>query len=136
MGIVTHARNRRDADLEAAIALPDGAGTVNSASIDLGAGDVHISGAEIDIHGPVLAFANFGNGDTMVYDLQTSTDDDTFTDLYSAVLTQTGAGGVGAAAADVRVGVGSEMARYLRVQITLTGTGNNSGVNGEIRLLT
>ena len=49
MGIVSHARNRRDADLEAAIALPDGAGTVNSASIDLGAGGVGAAAADVRV---------------------------------------------------------------------------------------
>jgi len=136
MGIVSHARNRRDADLEAAIALPASAATVNSASIDLGAGDVHVSGAEIDIVAPVLATGELGDADTMIYDLQTSADDVTFTDLYSAVITQTGAGGAGAAAADVRVGIHSECKRYVRVQVTNSASGDASGVNGEIRLLT
>lgn len=136
MGNVTHARNRRDANLEAAIALPASAATVESASIDLGAGDVHVSGAEVDIVAPILATGELGDADTMIYDLQTSPDDITFTDLYSAVLTQTGAGGAGAAAADVRVGIQSESERYLRVQITNSAAGDASGVNGEIRLLT
>jgi hypothetical protein len=136
MSVVEHGMNRRDADLEKTIALADGAAAVVSASIDLGAGSVFLANAEIDIVAPAMNVTEMPNAKTMVYDLQTSADDSTFTDLYSAVITQTGAGGVGCAAAADRIRLPADAEQYIRVQITGDASGDSTPATGEIRLLT
>jgi hypothetical protein len=133
----------RDASLQQSAALPNGATSTSTGSIDLG---VNASGLasnpggvladfEVQIQAPVLATAALPNTDTMTYSIETSPDNSTWTVLYGTALTQTGAGGAGAPAAtqNVRLPVGCN--RYVRGQATNSGAGNCSGSNFVIALL-
>jgi hypothetical protein len=68
------------------------------------------------------------NSETVKYTVQH--DDDsafgTVADLYPDVLTQTGAGGAGAAAASKRYAIPVDCKRYIRVKAVNSGAGNAS----------
>jgi hypothetical protein len=80
---------------------------------------------------PALAVGALPNGETVTYGLEESTDDSTFTDVYTlSEALQTGAGGAGAATATVRFCLPSNISRYIRVSATTSGgSGDCSGSN-------
>jgi hypothetical protein len=118
----------RDAELQVTKALPNGAATVNSGSIDLehSTNGVHVADCELLIEAPALATADLPDTKTMTYDVEHSDDDSSFSDLANGVLVQTGADGAGAAAATARVRLPSTVKRYVRVVATNSGTGDAS----------
>ena len=134
--VVTHVANKVDTDLETTIALADGAAAVNSASIDTGAG-VHIGGNELEVEAPAMNVTEMPNAKTMIYDIQDSADDSSFADITNlvAVITQTGAGGVGCATAVDRIAMPSDHRRYIRLQATGSASGDATTATAEIRLL-
>lgn len=121
-------RMLRDAELQVTKALPNGAATVNSDSIDLehSANGVHVADCELLIEAPALATADLPDTKTMTYDVEHSDDDSSFEDLANGVLVQTGAGGAGAVAAEARVRLPSTVKRYIRVVATNDGAGDAS----------
>jgi hypothetical protein len=129
----------RDYGTKVTRALPTTNTTVNSDGIDLGhdaTGRV-LPGTEILIDAPALAVGELGNGNTMKYDVQHDTDSafGTAEDLYGVVLTQTGGGGVGAAAASKRVALPSDCKRYVRVRATADAALDASGKSATINVL-
>jgi len=121
---VLQAPGVRDTNLKVTRALPAAAATVSSTAIDLGlsarsqfAGGPHV---ELLIEAPVLVVGELGNGATMKYEVFHDSDPafGTEASLYGVVLTQTGAGGVGAAAASKRVALPTDVKRYLRLKAT------------------
>jgi hypothetical protein len=118
----------RDAELQVTKALPNGAATVNSGSIDLehSTNGVHVADCELLIEAPALATADLPDTKTMTDDVEHSDDDSSFSDLANGVLVQTGADGAGAAAATARVRLPSTVKRYVRVVATNSGTGDAS----------
>jgi hypothetical protein len=129
----------KDQGLQVTKALPNGATTIYTAGIDLGVGT---SGsvpahAELLIEAPLLAFADLGDAATMKYEVQHDTDSafGTAVSLYGTVLTQTGAGGVGAAAATKRVRLPSDCSRYIRVAATNSAGGDASDKTLTVTLL-
>ena len=56
------------------------------------------------------------------------------TDLYPDVLTQTGAGGAGAAAATKRLALPSNVETFIRLKIVKSSAGDASGLNAELYL--
>ena len=112
----------KDYGMKVTKTLPASDTVANSAGIDLGhdaTGRVPL-GTEILIEAPALAVGELGNGNTMIYAVQMDTDSafGSPTSIYGTVLTQTGAGGVGAAAATKRVALPSDCERYIRVTAT------------------
>lgn len=111
-------------------ALPNGAATIYTDGIDLGhsANGRPPAGIELLITAPALVVGDLANGDTMTYVVQHDTDSafGTAVSLYGTVLTQTGAGGVGAAAATKRVALPSDVNRYVRVAATNSAAGDAS----------
>lgn len=111
-------------------ALPNGASTIYTDGIDLGnsANGRVPPGTEIVIQAPALVVGDLGNGDTMKYEVQMDTDSafGSPTSIYGVVLTQTGAGGTGAAAAEKRVALPSDCERYVRVSATNSAGGDAS----------
>ena len=127
------ARNRQDADLNpAAKALPAAASTTaNTASIDLNAVTPFVAPIELNLNTPSLDSTALPNSETVTYELEHSTDDTTFTDVYilDGAL-QTGAGGAGDSGGDFRFTLPSDINRYIRVSATTSSsTGDCSGSN-------
>jgi len=111
-------------------ALPSSAATIYTAGIDLGhsANGRVPPGTEIVITAPALAVGELGNGDTMKYAVQMDHDSafGSPTSIYGDVLTQTGAAGAGAAAAEKRVALPSDCERYVRIAATNSAAGDAS----------
>tara|TARA_R110000765_G_scaffold39279_4_gene85530 strand:- start:417 stop:845 length:429 start_codon:yes stop_codon:yes gene_type:complete len=134
--VVPHVSNKVDADLETTIALADGAAGVNSASIDTGAG-VHIVGRQIEVEAPAMNVTEMPDAKTMIYDIQDSADDSSFADISElvAVITQTGAGGVGCATSVNRIGLPADHRRYVRLSPTGSASGDATTATAEVRVL-
>ena len=96
--------NVRDDNFIATKALPNGATTIYSAGLDLGAlsdQGHRVAECEVLISAPALATAALPDTKTMTYSIQHDSDSafGTAADLAPSVLVQTGASGAGAAAA-------------------------------------
>jgi len=129
----------RDELLKVTKALPNGAATIYTDGIDLG---VSANGqlppnVELLIEAPALAVGDLGNGATMIYVVQMDSDVafGSPTSIYGTVLTQTGAGGVGAAAASKRIALPSDCERYVRVSATNSAAGDASDKTATVTLL-
>jgi hypothetical protein len=132
--------NVPDALLTVSRALPNGAATVTSGSIDLETtgGNDFIARCEARITAPALTTAQLANAATVTYDLLTSASADLSspTVLVAGLLVQTGAGGVGAATAQARAKLPTNVKRYVGFRATNSGAGNASTSNGVLELLT
>lgn len=120
--------------------LPASNTVAYSAGLDLG----HTTngrvppGTEVRIKAPALAVGELSDAATMIYKLQMDTDAafGSPTDFYGAVLlTQTGAGGVGAAAAEKRVALPSDCERYIRLAATANTNLDASAKSMEFNVL-
>lgn len=125
LGMVIPAYGLRDAELSASIALPAAPGTVETGGIDLGVnpGSHFKENCELRVTAPALTVAELANASTVVYGLFQAASAD-FSDevaLNASVLTQTGADGNGAVAAEGRVALPSNVSRYLRAKATTDG---------------
>ena len=126
--------NVRDASHIQTKALPASAGSVyTSCVVDLGAKgarDVLKAQLELLISAPALGTTPLPDTETMIYFVQMDSDVafGSPTSVYGTVLTQTGAGSAGAAAATKRVWLPSDCERYVRVGATGSTTiGDCSG---------
>jgi len=121
------ARRLQDAGVNpAARALPNGAATVNGASIDLGGVDSWLADVEFEVVAPALTNTQCASAETVVYGIEDSDDDSDFADLITLdELDQTGAGS-GVATATRRFRLPSTTNRYIRLSIVKTGAGNAS----------
>jgi hypothetical protein len=131
----------KDSDLQETLALPNGAATTaQSTGFDLGNGTdlaSHGGVCELLIEAPALTTAELPDAETMTYDVyhDDSSDFSGETLLHSAALVQTGAGGAGDAAASKRVGIPSDVKRYLRIKATNSGAGDASGSDATSSLV-
>lgn len=129
----------KDAQLEVALTLPNGAATTNSAGLDLGNSDRgHFIGeVELVISAPALTTGQLGDGQTITYSVRHGAASDFSGDaeLLGGLIVQTGAGGAGAAAAEKRIRLPSNVARYLRVRAVKTGASNASTAEASAALL-
>lgn len=120
----------RDASLEVTKALPNGAATIATGGIDLGhsANGDHLARCELEIQAPALATADLPDTETMIYDVYHDDASDFSSEalLYDNVITQTGAGGAGAAAITDSVPLPADVKRYIRVKATNSGAGDAS----------
>lgn len=120
-----------DALLRQTKALPNGAASATTDGFDLELttrGSLTGMKPELYIEAPALTTAEQPDGKTTIYSVEHA-DDAAFSGvavLYSAVLTQTGAGGAGSAAATRRLPLPTDVKRYVRVKATGSTTGNNS----------
>lgn len=132
-------RNVRDAELIKTVALPDGASAVSTAGIDTmnGVRGDFVAAVECIITAPALAVGELANTETMIYDIQDDTDPafGTPRDVVPSVLTQTGAGGAGAAAATKRVALPSDVQRYIRLKATNSDTLDASGEDATFEVV-
>jgi hypothetical protein len=128
----------QDAQLIQTKALPNGAAAVNSDAFDLElTSRSHFTAeCELTISAPLLAVGELANAATMKYDVECDSDAAFGSPrvLAKEVLVQTGAGGVGAAAATARFRLPSDVERYLRVKATNSGAGNASAKSLTVAL--
>lgn len=121
----------KDANLIETKALPNGAATIYTDGIDLGlvsARGARLADCELLIEAPALVVGDLGDAATMKYDVQhdSTSDFGSVATIATTVLTQTGAGGVGAAAASVRYRFPTHTLRYVRVAATNSAAGDAS----------
>lgn len=127
-----------DAAMEKALPLPNGAATTNSTGIDLESspnGDF-VAESEVLINAPALTTGQLGDTQTITYSLRHSDAAD-FTgdaELLGGLIVQTGAGGAGAAAAEKRVRLPSNVKRYVRARAVKTGASNASTASGSVKM--
>jgi len=121
----------KDANLAVTKALPNGAAAITSTGIDLGSrtDNDFVADCELLVEAPLLTTADLPDTETMIYDI--IGDDNAAMSspavVAAAVLTQTGAGAAGDAAAEVRFRVPSDFAhQYIGVQATNSGAGDAS----------
>lgn len=133
----------QDALLNQTGALPAAASSsTNTGSIDLELATLHgeteWTRVEFEIDAPALNVTQLPNGDVVTYDVIVSASSNlgTPTAVYAAILTQTGAGGAGAAAATRKFKLPGNLndylsgARYLGIRAnTGSGTGNCSAAS-------
>lgn len=120
-------RRLLDANLSKSIALPAAAGTVTSASIDLGS--VNIGPLADEIEGEVAfdATPSLANSATLTLTIQDSADNSSFAAIASlATLVATGAGGVGASAATRKFRFPPDCRRYVRISIVESASGGDN----------
>lgn len=124
-----------DAQLSKSTALPTGASSVTQASgLDINQttnGDFLVPTCELLISAPAVTTGMLADAATIKYDVVTSANSDLSspTIIAATVLTQTGAGGAGAAAASVRFALPSDVKRYVGVKATKSGAGDASSVS-------
>lgn len=141
IGMTLLAPNVRDASHVVTKALPNGAADIYTDGIDLGgSAQAQFAGGhacELLIEAPALATADLGDAATMKYEVQHDTDSafGTAKSLYGVVLTQTGAGGAGAAAASKRVALPTDVKRYVRVKATNSAAGDASDKSVTVSLV-
>jgi len=131
--------NRRDAALKVTKALPGSATTVYSDPIKIGhaaKGDF-LAECEVLISAPALNATRLPDTQTVTYFLQC---DDNLAFASAAgvggvLITQTGAGGTGAAAATKRIRLPTDVEGYIRLGMTKTGAADASGVSGTLEML-
>jgi len=136
------AHRMEDAAVSPAVfALGTSGNSTRSAQIDLGTAttgalNARLEDMELEIVAPALTVAQLANGQTVVYSIQHSaTSGAGWTALSGTLLTQTGAGGVGAAASVARYRLPSTAWRYINlIATTSAAAGNPSTANGELKV--
>lgn len=122
--------NLKDAAVKQTKALPNGAASTTSDAIDLGhstAGDF-VADVEFKVSAPALGATPMPDAKTMKYSIVHSHNSDLSSPatLMTDIIVQTGAGGVGCAAADVTVRLPVDVRRYIGVKATGSGSGDAS----------
>ena len=128
-----------DNELTETRALPNGAATVEGAAIQLdnSANGDFVAPCDVKISAPALVVGDLADAATMKYDLITSVNADlsASTTLVNDAITQTGAGGAGAAAATWQGRLPNNVAKYLGLSITNSGAGDASDKSATLQLL-
>ena len=130
--------NKRDTNLKQTKALPNGAAATSIDGFDLGltTRSDFVAPLELLLTAPALATGVMGDGKTMIYTVETD-DNSNFSSATNlgTILTQTGAGGAGCAAATARWKPPTNVERYIRVKATGSTTGNASTSSMTVELL-
>jgi hypothetical protein len=128
-----------DALLITSVALPVGANTVTSAGIDLqtDANSQFLPNGELLVSAPALTVTQLPNTQTIQYSVVTSANanmsNPTVVDLNG--MTQTGAGGAGAAASSFRFKPASNTQRYIAIRAVNSGSGDCSSASVTMQLV-
>lgn len=132
----------RDALLKGTKTLPNGSASAATLLVGLETGRRTAAGeAPGDIEwllsAPALAVGVLANGATMTYDIIVSNSSDLSapTTLIAGAIVQTGAGGVGAAAATSRFRLPDNTGYYVGFKATNSSTGNASTSSGTLEAL-
>lgn len=136
--MATPAYALHDANLAVTGALPNGATSTNTTAIQThnGTAGDFTAPCELYISAPALTTGRLPDSETMVYDVIKSANSDLSSPTVIAdnVITQTGAGGAGAAAAETRVKLPSNVGEYVGVRATASSTVNASAVSMSAKL--
>lgn len=129
----------RDKSLEITRALPNGAATVTSTSLQL-KGETNRefhAGTELEISAPALATGVLADAATVKYHVVQgdAADLSDATVVAAEVIVQTGAGGAGAGAATVRYRPPSTIKKYIGLRIVKSGAGDATGSSATMRML-
>lgn len=132
--------NVRDALLKLTKALPNGAATIYSDSIDTGTTTTgaQLSPVEFLLTAPALVVGDLADGATMKYSILTDTVDPidgSSTVLFADCIVQTGAGGAGAAAATFRFKLPSNAGRLIGFKAVNSGAGDASDKSATLEVL-
>lgn len=132
--------NRRDGQLKLSLALPNGAATTTSASLDTGkvtAAGSQTAPFEVLLTAPALATAAMPDAKTMTYDILGSANADLSspTVLSAGAIVQTGASGAGAASKTTRFRLPTNAPRYFGFRAVGSGTGNASASSAKLEVL-
>lgn len=133
----------KDATLKVSHALPNGsaAATLSALGIDTGKTNATLGfqsgNVAARITAPALNTTQLPDTKTMVYDLVSSDSSNlgTPTVVQAGVITQTGAGGAGAAADEKTIRIPPDCKRYLGIKTTNSGAGDASDVDGTLELV-
>jgi|GEM_PF-945802 len=127
-----------DGNLAVSRALPSGASAVTSTAIDTGEGTngTFVTPCEFLLEAPAVTTAMLGDAATIIYDIVTSASSDLSgpTTVAKQILTQTGAGGAGAAAASQRFRLPTNCLRYVGIKATKSAAGDASTVSFTVSL--
>jgi hypothetical protein len=127
-----------DAALKVTKALPSGAASTTTDAIDLGdaSGDFRAD-CELLIQAPAMGVTPMADAKTMTYQVLGSVNSDLSSPFILAdkIIVQTGAGGVGCAAAEGRWKPPSNAPRYIGVKATGSTTGDASGSSVVAKLV-
>jgi hypothetical protein len=119
-----------DKELNRTKALPNGAANVSTDVLDLGHGTMGrlLAQMEFLVSAPAMNTTEMPNSKTMIYSIETDNDVafGSPTVVNAALITQTGAGGVGCAAASARFRLPTNCERYVRIKATGSAAGNSS----------
>lgn len=136
---VSNGFNVRDANLKNTRTLPGSATTVYSTGIrvDNGTNGTFVAECELLITAPAAAVGQLANTETLVYFIQTD-DNSSFssaTNISGTLITQTGAGGAGAAGATARFKLPTNVEKYIRLGVTKTGSTDASSLTATLEVL-
>lgn len=127
------AYNFGDGNLAVTKTLPNGAANVTSTSLDTGESSTgsNTTPYEFLLEVPALTTGILGDAATIIYDVVTSASADLSgpTTVAKAILTQTGAGGAGAAANSVRFRLPTNAQRYVGIKATKSASGDASALS-------
>lgn len=117
------------------VALNNGAGNVSTAAIDLGSsGGAHVRRGNFLIQLPLQsALADAGTVTCDIMHCATVGGSYTVCPGYGNQIV-TGAGGAGAPATEFRMPIAPHVLQFVKARFTQVGTGNNSGVSGELAI--
>jgi hypothetical protein len=119
-----------DALLKQTKTLPATATTATTSAIDLGHGTngQNLADHEFVLEAPALTTGELGDTNTIIYDVITSASSDLSspTTVIDNIITQTGAGGAGAAAVTKRFRLPSDCQRYVGVVATASAADDAS----------
>lgn len=139
IGMTVHTHQVKDKTLSVTKALPNGAASIVSDGIQVKSSTnakFHAP-CELFLEAPALSVSALPNTETMIYDIEhdDASDFSGVATLQAAVLTQTGSGGAGDAAAELRFKLPTTVKKYVRVKATNSGSGNASAVSLTASLL-
>jgi flagellar capping protein FliD len=130
----------KDASLKLTKALPNGAATVTSSSVDTGKATAngHQPGnVEFLLTAPALTTTELADTQTITYNVITSDNSDLSSPstLIAGPIVQTGAGGVGAVGATYRFRLPTSAKRYVGFTAVKAGASNASTSSGTLQPL-
>ncbi len=130
----------KDELLKVTRALPNGAAAVTSGALDTGKGssrDDQLAQMELLLSAPALTVTEQPNSKTMIYDIVGSDNADLSAPsvTVTAIITQTGAGGVGAAAQTKRYRIPSDGPRYWGFIATGSASGNSTTASATLQMV-